>query len=67
MKVIVDHARCQGHALCMLKAPRVYELNDDGYNNMPPTEVPPELEEEARLGAMNCPEGAIRLDSRTES
>ncbi|MBO9379833.1 ferredoxin [Sphingomonas histidinilytica] len=64
MKVIVDHARCQGHALCMLKAPQVYQLNDDGYNSMPPTEVPPELEEQARLGAINCPEGAIRLDKR---
>ena len=42
----------------------VYQLNDDGYNSMPPTEVPPELEEQARLGAINCPEGAIRLDKR---
>lgn len=61
MKVIIDHARCQGHTTCMLKAPEVFVLNDEGYNDMPPTEVPPELEEKARLGAMNCPEGAIRI------
>lgn len=64
MKVIVDHARCQGHATCVLKGPRVYELDDEGYNRMPPTEVPPELENEARLGALNCPEGAIRIATR---
>ena len=61
MKVVVDHARCQGHALCMLKAPKVYELDDEGYNRMEPFDVPPELEEDARRGAMNCPEAAIRI------
>lgn len=64
LKIVVDHARCQGHATCMLKAPKVFKLNDDGYNDMPPTEVPPELEQDARLGAMNCPEGAIRIVSK---
>ena len=48
-------------ALLWSQAPRVFSLNDDGYNEMPPTEVPLELEDEARLGAMNCPEGVIRI------
>jgi ferredoxin len=63
MKVVVNTARCQGHATCMLKAPKIYYLNDEGYNTMPPTDVPPELEEDARRGALNCPEYAIRVVS----
>jgi ferredoxin len=64
MKLIIDHERCQGHALCRLKAPRIFELNDEGYNRMPPLVVPPAEEEDARRGAMNCPEGAIRISAR---
>lgn len=61
MRIIVDHAKCSGHARCIAVAPRVYELNDDGYNVMPETVVPPELEAEARKGAAACPERAITI------
>lgn len=67
MRVIIDHKRCQGHTTCMLKAPLVFELNEEGYNRMAPTEVPPELEADARLGMVNCPEGAIRLETSNKS
>lgn len=62
MRIVVDHARCVGHALCELRAPRVFKLDDEGYNRMQPFEVPPGLEEEARLGVLNCPESAIRIE-----
>ena len=62
MKVIVDHVRCNGHGMCLLRAPQVYELDDEGYNRMAPFEVPPGLESEARLGARSCPELAIRIE-----
>lgn len=61
MRIIVDHARCSGHARCIAVAPRVFVLNDDGYNVMPETVVPPGLEEEARRGANACPERAITI------
>lgn len=61
MRVIVNHKLCQGHATCMLRAPKVYQLDSTGYNRMEPFEVPEGLEAEARLGAANCPEGAIRI------
>ena len=64
MKVTVDHARCVGHGLCQLRAPRVYELDDEGYNRMPPFEAPDGLEAEAQLGAINCPEVAIRIEEQ---
>ena len=62
MKVIVDGAKCQGHARCAAKAPEVFKLNDDGYNNTGETEVPSGLEEQAKLGASVCPEGAIQIE-----
>lgn len=64
MKIIIDHGRCQGHATCVIKGPHVYELNDEGYNRMSITKVPPHLEEEAHAGMLNCLEGAIRISSK---
>ena len=61
MRVKVDTALCSGHARCAAVAPRVYVLNDDGYNDTPETVIPAELEDEARRGARACPERAITL------
>ena len=61
MRLVIDHAACSGHARCGTVAPGVFVLDELGYNRMPPTDVPPELEEEARRGADGCPERAIHL------
>lgn len=61
MKIIVDHAKCQGHAMCYNVASDVYELDDDGYNRMEPFEVKPEQREAALYGARMCPEKAITV------
>ena len=61
MKVVVQKEKCQGHAVCMLGAPEVYELSDEGFNQMDPFEVKPGLEEQARKGARACPEIAIEI------
>ena len=61
MKIRVDRKLCAGHALCAAKAPDVYTLDDDGFCNSDGALVPPELGEQARLGAKHCPEGAITL------
>lgn len=62
MKVKVDVRKCQGHALCAAKAPEIFVLNDDGYNETPETIVPEGMEEKAKLGAESCPEGAIAIE-----
>lgn len=62
MRVRVDAERCTGHARCQSLASEVYVLDEVGYNVMPPTEVPPGLEEQARRGAMACPELAITVE-----
>ncbi len=59
MKIRVVKDRCQGHAMCRMRAPQVYALDDHGYNVMDPFDVPRELEELAEEGAEACPERAI--------
>lgn len=61
MKIIVDTAACSGHGRCAALAPSVYVLDNLGYNSMNETEVAPENEAAARIGANNCPERAITL------
>ncbi|MBX3509708.1 MAG: ferredoxin [Hyphomonadaceae bacterium] len=61
LHIRVDHERCQGHALCSAAGPRVYVLDDSGYNRMAHTSVGPDLKQEAHAGADACPERAITL------
>jgi ferredoxin len=62
MKVRVNVEICQGHARCWAEAPEVYKLDAEGYCISDGFEVPPGLEEKARLGADVCPEFAITLE-----
>jgi len=62
MKITVDHAKCQGHAMCFNYASEIFELDEMGYNRMPPFEVPPEAEDDAERAAAMCPERAILID-----
>jgi len=61
MKVLVRANRCQGHARCLAEGPEVYVLDDLGYNSTNIDNVPPHLREQARRGAMACPERAIAI------
>ena len=62
MKVIVDGSRCQGHSVCNLIAPEIFELDDlDGHASVAVDIVPAELEAKVRRAAANCPEQAIVL------
>lgn len=62
MKVKVDGAICQGHTLCAMAAPRVFQLDDmDGHSSAIAEDVPPELEASALEAARSCPEQAITI------
>lgn len=62
MKVTVDQQVCQGHTLCAMFAPNVFELDDeDGHSNPIGGQVPPGEEEAARRAIASCPEQAIRM------
>ncbi|MEO3787485.1 ferredoxin [Actinocorallia sp. B10E7] len=62
MKVKVDPERCQGHTLCAMKAPEVFELDDvDGHSSVIDENVPAELEGKVMAAVRSCPERAISV------
>ncbi|MCK0090785.1 ferredoxin [Rhodococcus sp. HNM0563] len=62
MKVRVDPDRCQGHTLCAMAAPDVFELSDiDGHATAIDSEIPADLEENVREAVRSCPEQAITI------
>ena len=66
MKVRVETEKCQGHNRCFVVAPELFELDDYGYaHELNDGEVPPGLEEKARLAVQNCPERAIYIEEES--
>lgn len=62
MKVHVDPEKCQGHTLCAMRAPGLFELSEiDGHSSAVADEVPADLEADAADAARSCPEQAISL------
>lgn len=62
MRVSVDLNVCQGHGVCHMSAPDVFELDDeDGHSVVRLDPVPAGFEEQARLAADSCPERAITV------
>ena len=60
MRIQLDQEKCQGHSRCYALAPELFEVDDYGLSTaLHDGEVPPELEEKARLAILNCPERAI--------
>jgi ferredoxin len=62
VKLVVEADKCQGHARCAALAPVVFEVDDLGNVATTSGEVPPDLEERARLGAEACPERALAVE-----
>lgn len=63
MKVRVESARCQGHTLCAMIAPEVFELDDiDGHAHVRDEHVPSEFWQQVRDAARSCPEQAIVIE-----
>jgi ferredoxin len=63
MRVHVDQEKCQGHNRCYALGPQLFDVDDLGNaHEIGDGEVPPELEDKARLAAANCPEFAIAIE-----
>ncbi len=62
MQLRVDADVCQGHARCVVYAPDLIELDDDGRAHVVVSEPPPEQWEAARLAEQACPERAIFVE-----
>jgi ferredoxin len=66
MRVQIDPARCQGHGRCYDLAPDLFGADEDGYATvLGDGHVPPDLEDDARLAADNCPEAAVLVLQET--
>jgi ferredoxin len=62
VKVHVDSERCQGHTLCAMIAPKVFELDEiDGHSSPVSEDVPADQEDKVREAARSCPEQAISI------
>jgi ferredoxin len=61
VKVRVDPERCQGHTLCAMIAPDVFQLDDvDGHSTaIIDGDIPDELQDKVREAVRSCPEQAI--------
>jgi ferredoxin len=62
MRVRVDAAACTGHGRCYSLSPDLFGADDAGHCVILHADVPPELEDQARTGARNCPEQAITVE-----
>ncbi|MFD4254400.1 ferredoxin [Amycolatopsis thermoflava] len=64
MKVVADLDKCQGHGLCRMSAPEVYDVTAEEGQVIVKYEgdVPEEFEDKAALGVDSCPEIALRIE-----
>ena len=62
MEIKVDFDLCQGHAVCMGEAPKVFEVNDEGFLTILQDKPPEALREKVELAVKYCPTGAISLE-----
>ncbi|KAB2342503.1 ferredoxin [Actinomadura rudentiformis] len=61
MKVEADLDLCQGHALCELEAPDVFEVPPKGKVRVLNAEPPDDLRDEVAAAIRYCPTQALRL------
>lgn len=60
MRVRIDPEVCQGHAMCSLACPQIFQLSDeDGHAFVEDEQVPPQFEDAVEQAVRSCPEGAI--------
>jgi ferredoxin len=62
VKISVDPDRCQGHTLCAMIAPDLFQLDDiDGHSRAIDGEIPADRESKAYEAIRSCPEQAISI------
>lgn len=61
MRVIVDFDLCESNAVCVTKAPEVFEVRDDDLLYVLIEQPPEELGSKVRAAALSCPKNAITI------
>ncbi|GAB3671697.1 ferredoxin [Saccharopolyspora sp. ID03-671] len=60
MRINIDFDRCEGHGMCALVAPSVFEIDENGNTQF--VAEPPDSEQENVLEAVRaCPAAAIKI------
>ncbi|MGC1816675.1 MAG: ferredoxin [Casimicrobiaceae bacterium] len=62
MKVIVDFDACMSNAQCVLAAPNVFEVREDGMLYVLQEEPPESLRAQVENAARLCPTQAITIE-----
>jgi ferredoxin len=62
MRVVVDFDVCQSNAVCMVEAPEVFEVRDDGFLYVLQEEPSEELRAKVEAAARLCPTQAITIE-----
>ncbi|QUR69071.1 ferredoxin [Mycobacterium spongiae] len=59
MRVIVDHDRCEGNAVCLGIAPDIFDLDDQDYAVVKMDPIEPDQEDLAEQAIAECPRAAL--------
>ena len=63
MRITVDPNRCEGQAVCVGLAPKVFELDDDDeIVRVVVDDVPEAVEKRTRKAVEKCPMAALRIE-----
>jgi len=62
VKITVDFDVCASNGVCMMTAPEVFEVRDDGFLYLLTDEPPEELRAKVMEAVDLCPTGAITLE-----
>ncbi len=61
MRIVIDTARCLGNARCVVAAPEVFDVDDDGVVFLLQEDPGPELTPGVELAVRSCPTGALSI------
>jgi ferredoxin len=61
-RVIADYDLCKSHGQCMLTAPEVFEVRDDGYMYILVEEIDESLRADCEQAVAGCPEQALTIE-----
>ncbi|ASR03193.1 MULTISPECIES: ferredoxin [Gordonia] len=61
MRIHIALDECEGHGMCAMHEPDLYDIDDDGFAAKADFVVPQGMEPAARNGATRCPMSAIKI------
>lgn len=59
VRVIVDHDRCEGNAVCLGIAPDIFDLDEEDYAVVKTDPIPADQEALAEQAIAECPRAAL--------